>query len=68
MGMLGVKDFLDAQKEAAAMASADNIPFSIAMKRVTKRREEELKSKEKETQLLLDSMRETSENFINIFK
>lgn len=68
MNMLGVKDFLDAQQEAAALAAKENISFSQALKRTTKSKEQELREREREAEILLENMRTTSNNFINIFK
>ena len=66
--MLGVKDFLEAQQDAAALAAKENISFSQALKRTTKHTEQELREREREAEILLENMRTTSNNFINIFK
>lgn len=66
--MLGVKDFLEAQQDAAALAAKENISFSQALKRTTKNKEQELREREREAEILLENMRTTSNNFINIFK
>lgn len=66
--MLGVKDFLEAQQEAAALAAKEKISFSQALKRATKNKEQERRAKEREAEILLENMRTTSDNFINIFK
>ena len=68
MNMLGVKDFLEAQQDAAALAAKENISFSQALKRTTKNKEQELREREREAEILLENMRTTSNNFINIFK